>query len=71
MEIISKFKDILGGRQAVIVLDGAITSSQFHNFLKLCFDNAMIWDIYGTSEVRGCEWINWNEVNKLPLLVTI
>ena len=56
--VVSKFKGYLGGRQQVIILAAAVTSPKLRNFVELCFDNAMVLDIYGTSEVSLCEWIN-------------
>ena len=56
--VMGKFKGYLGGRQGTIFLAGAITSSKVRNFVGTCFDNAVIMDLYGTSEVRECKLIN-------------
>ena len=57
-KVLGKFKGYLGGRQKGIVLAGAVTSPKLRSFVEQCFADALILDVYGTSEVRPCEWIS-------------
>ena len=51
MEVIGKFKSMLGGRERLVITGGAPTGKLVKRFIIECFDG-MINEGYGSTEVR-------------------